>query len=100
MNLFWPRKKKLYDSFVSSATSDQKTSEWNSSQTKSTPTFNESENKMSFQDHKDEITTASRALDAALRDAKENGYFVKVGVVDPMRTSQKRYVFVDLTVDC
>ena len=55
---------------------------------------------MNFQDHKDEITTASRALDAALRAAKESGYTVKVGVVDPMHTSQKRYVFVDLTVDC
>ena len=100
MNLFWPKKKKSYDSYVSSATSDPKISEWNNSQTEFTPISTEDENKMTFQDHKDAITAASRALDAALRDARENGYFVKVGIVDPMHTTQKRFVFVDLTVEC
>ena len=100
MNLFWPKKRESYSSFGSYVTTDPKKYESNTLQTEFTPTFNESGSNMTFEDHKDAITIASRALDAALRAAKTDGYAVKLDVVDPMNTSRDRYVFVCLTAGC
>lgn len=55
---------------------------------------------MTVQEHQRAIAEASRALDAALRAAKDEGYSVKVNVVEPMHTTQRRFIFVDLTIDC